>query len=234
MNRLEFQTIDNHTLASDGIVLQRIEGDSGVIDTVDRLREALENRGSSSVVLIERRLIGEQLMASIREGIASDKGEAVGGHYDNRWYGLGGHVVYNASPHVHEYTNCHVVPDPSPCPTAFFSPEIVKSVVAEVADSSAYPFWLKFQLRRVLMKPDYFFELLQRITPPDDEGWVDVLHCHQDIQRRAHERGGVMNVDYSDSGYGMVAIPPYIVHGRNVIDQRKRNATTGWRYFPTV
>lgn len=234
MNRLELQTVEDHALAAEGIIVQRMNGDTGVIDTVDRLREALENRGSSSVVLIQRQLIGEQLMATIREGIATDTGQAVGGRYDNRWYGLGGHVVYNASPHVHEYTNCHVVPDPSPCPTAFFSPEIVKSVVAEIADSGQHPFWLRFQLRKVLMHPDYFFELLQQIAPPNDNGWADILACHQDIQRRTNERGGVMNVDYSDNGYGMVAIPPYTAHGRNVIDQRKRNATTGWRYFPTA
>lgn len=231
----DFSPILDHPLGVDGLKVCELSLVRGQLKFTKDLRHALDQVDEHTIVLVPRAAIAPSLIEEItREAFDGHKPE--GRNESERWNEAGGFSVTNALPHLHDTRNCHAAPQPSDCPTAFFTRGSIISAVEEVALNRRFSFEIRSSLQGALAQiaddnTDSFFEYLHDIQLSSGSN-LDLLRCVQAVQAHAEADGGVFRVNLGRDGCGIVGIPAFSVHGRFVVQDIAREFSTAWRYFP--
>ena len=235
-SQLEVSVVSEHPLHADGVSVCEVSTKRSPIRATRELEVILKQFDKDTVVLIRRDSISNDLMQAISKEASDGKYRRP---FDNftKWSEIGGSSFFNAMPHIHESRNCHVAPNPTNCPTAFFSQDSIIKAVEAVRNNLNHHFSIRSQLNSVMQylnvgnPTKVFFEHLHGVCPAIGISQVDLLNCIQEIQSLALVDNGVYRVDLGPEGYGIVGIPANCVHGRYVVDDITRGSNTAWRYF---
>ena len=232
--RFKLAPVEAPMLQEDGLSVVSVDVARGQIESLSELVNLFSLANSQTIMLIPRRIISEKYLERIRTDITDDK-KPTPEQWHSRWNLIGGLSPKNAIPHTHCHRNCHASPDPSSCPTLFFSRKSVIGAVEEVAANRHYSIYLRTQLSNSLSfipnNPHLFFESFETLSPAPSGSAVEVLECIKEIQAKAEVKGGVFSVSLDKNSYGIIAIPALSLHGRSVLDHFSRGSRTGWRYF---
>lgn len=232
--------LDDEPVRKDGLHVRTLSLSSGTIGSDYELREVIAlGDPDSTITAIRRSDLDPEYLRFIAED-AETNGQGRKTMYAH-WNQTGGMSPINAMPHLHHGINVHVAPDPSELPTAFFSTDAVREAVLNACLRTKHSISIRRQLENALRYEQTKGRqrkntLYQGLVTVDSsrEGQLPLLECIQEIQRDAHEIGGMIEVPLSESENGMVIIPRWSAHARSLLQELFRtDSQTAWRYFRT-
>lgn len=230
--------LDDEPVRKDGLQTRVLSLSRGTIESDRELWEVIALGDPDRTITTIRR---SDLDAEYLRFVASDaenNGQGRKTMYTH-WNQTGGMSPINAMPHLHHGINVHVAPDPSSLPTAFFSTDAVREAVMNASLRTKHAINIRRQLQNALryeqrrgrQRANALYEGLVTIDSPR-EGQLPLLECIQEIQRDAHDMGGMLEIPLSASENGMVIIPRWSAHARSLLQELFRtDSQTAWRYF---